>query len=57
MNHQQPSYGEQRPAQGGRVYDNFSPKTKEKISVAADAKAALVPARQALGNTEWSRGH
>jgi aldehyde dehydrogenase (NAD+) len=50
MNHQQPSYGEQRPAQGGGVYDNFSPKTKEKIGVAADAsladaEAALVPAR------------
>ncbi|MFT7403557.1 aldehyde dehydrogenase family protein [Zhongshania sp.] len=70
MNHQQPSYGEQRlfingelrSAQGGRVYDNFSPKTEEKVGVAADAsladaEAALVAAREAFDNTEWSRDH
>ena len=66
----QPSYGEDRlyingelrDAEGGRRYDNVSPRTEEKIGEAADASLhdaedALAAARNAFDTTDWPTNH
>ena len=54
--------GELRPAEGNKTYDNIGPWTGEVIGVAPDASAkdvddAIVAARQAFDNTDWSQKH
>src|SRR5439155_26927615 len=54
--------GQMRPAEGGKTFDNISPWTAEKVGVAADAsradvEAAIVAARRAFDETDWSTNH
>ncbi len=51
-----------RPAQGDKTYDNICPWTAEVAGQAADASAAdveeaIVAARRAFDDTDWSRQH
>lgn len=54
--------GEMRPAEGGKTFDNISPWTGQPVGVAADAsradvEAAIVAARRAFDETDWSTNH
>lgn len=54
--------GELVPASGGKTYDNINPATEEVIGVAGDASPddidrAIVAARRAFDETDWSRDH
>ena len=54
--------GVMRQAEGGKTYDNIGPWTGEVVGVAADASAkdvedAIVAARNAFDNTDWSTNH
>jgi aldehyde dehydrogenase (NAD+) len=54
--------GKLRPAANGRVFDNISPVTEQKIGVAADGNAddmreAIGAARIAYDTTDWSQNH
>jgi len=54
--------GELVQATGGRTYENINPATEEVIGVAADAgpediERAIVAARRAFDETDWSRDH
>ncbi len=54
--------GELRDAAGGRTYDVIGPWTGEPVGKAADAtsadvEAAIVAARSAFDNTDWSTNH
>lgn len=51
-----------RPASNGKTYDNISPWTGEVVGQAADAtaediEAAIVAARRAFDETDWSTNH
>jgi aldehyde dehydrogenase (NAD+) len=54
--------GVQRPAAGGKTFDNISPWTGQSIGRAADAsaadvEAAIAAARRAFDTTDWSTNH
>lgn len=54
--------GELRPATGGRTYEDISPWTGESVARAADAgpqdvEEAIVAARRAFDETDWSTNH